>query len=82
MIVRLRCVFHLFYPLHNHNYAIAVYPILSYRKEIFMFLNDLIMQDPFYFERLLRNDNNNYNDEYLDAYKFEDVDWEQLNGEL
>jgi len=47
-----------------------------------MFLNDLIMQDPFYFERLLRNDNNNYNDEYLDAYKFEDVDWEQLNGEL
>ena len=46
-----------------------------------MFLNDVILEDPFYFERLLRNGNNNYNDEYLDAYQ-EDVDWEQLNGEL
>lgn len=47
-----------------------------------MFLIDLILQDPFYFERLLRIDNNNYNDEYLDAYKFDDVDWERFNGEL
>ena len=50
-----------------------------------MFLNDVILQDPFYFERLLRNDNSNYNDEYdeyLDAYQFEDEDWERLNGEL